>query len=73
VAHVEIKTPSVEQKTSVTRWFFVVAVMQIDGADLGISEKMVLHLCRPELGINVRLVFAQKTAIFSFNSNDPVH
>jgi hypothetical protein len=47
--------------------------MQIDGAGLGVSEKMVFYLRRPELRINVRLFFAQKTAVFGFNPNNPVH
>ena len=73
VSHIEIEAPAVTKKASVTRWLFVIAVMQIDGAGLGVSEKMVFYLRRPELGIYVRLFFAQKTAVFGFNPNDPVH
>src|SRR5881275_580210 len=73
VSHIEIQAPAVTKKTSVTRWLFVIAVMQIDGAGLGVSEKMIFYLRRPELGIYVRLFFAQKTAVFGFNPNDPVH
>src|SRR5260370_20171184 len=73
VSHIEIQTPAVTKKTSVTRWLFVIAVMQIDGAGRSVSEKMVFYLRRPEFGIYVRLFFAQKTAVFGFDSNDSVH
>jgi hypothetical protein len=73
VSHIEIQTAAVTKKTSVTRWLFVVAVMQINRAGLGVSEKMVFYLRRPELGINMRLFLAQETAIFGFDPNDPVH
>jgi hypothetical protein len=73
VSHIEIETPAVAKKTSIARWLFVVAIMQIDGAGLGVSKKMVFYLRGPELGINMRLVFTQQTAIFGFNSNNPVH
>src|SRR5438874_12994189 len=69
----EIMAPAVTKKATVTRWLFVIEVMQIDGAGLGVSEKMVFYLRRPELGNYVRLFFAQKTAVFGFNPNDPVH
>src|SRR5207244_11368926 len=73
VSHSDILATAVTKKSSVTRWLFVIAVMQIDGAGLGVSEKMIFYLRRPELGIYVRLFFAQKTAVFGFNPNDPVH
>jgi hypothetical protein len=73
VSHVEIETPAIKKKTSVARWFLVITVMQIDRARLGFAKQVVFDLCRPKLGIGVRLVFAQKTAVFGFNSNDPIH
>src|SRR5438034_4009069 len=73
VSHIEIEAPAVTKKASVTRWLFVVAVMQIDRAGLGVSEKMVFYLRGPELGINMRLFFTQQTAVFGFDPNDPVH
>src|SRR5207248_9656496 len=73
VSHIEIQATAIAKKTSVTRWLFVITVMQIDGAGLGVSEKMVFYFRRPELGIYVRLFFAQKAAVFGFNPNDPVH
>ncbi len=47
--------------------------MQIDRARLGFAKEVVFDFCRPKLGIGVRLFFAQKTAIFGFDSNDPIH
>ena len=71
--HVEIQPPAVEKKTAVARRFLVIPVVQIDSAGAGLSEKVVFNLCRPELGINVRLFFAQQAAVFGFNSNNPIH
>src|SRR5215510_6967153 len=73
MSHVEVKTTAVQQKTTVTRRFLVVAVMQIDRAGFGLAEQVILDLCRPKLGIHVRLVFAQKTTVLGFDSNDSIH
>jgi hypothetical protein len=73
VSHVEIKTPAIKEKTAVARGLLVIPVMQIDRARLGFAKQVVFDLCRPKLGIGVRLFFAQKTAVFGFNSDDPIH
>src|SRR5437870_225640 len=73
VSHIKIQTPTVTKKTSVTRWLFIVAIMQINRAGFCVSEKMIFNLRRPEFRITVRLFLAQKTAIFGFDSDDPVH
>ena len=73
VAHVEVKTPAIEEKTPVARRFLVIPIVQIDRAGGGFSEKVVLHFGRPKLGINMRLLFAQQAAVFGFDSNDPIH
>ena len=73
VSHVEIETSAVEKKAAVARRFFVIPVMQIDRASLGFSEQIVLYLGRPELGIDMRLLFTQQAAVFGFDSNDPIH
>src|SRR5256885_2484907 len=73
VAHVEIKTSAVEKKSSIARWLLVIAVMQIDRAGIRLSKQIVFDLGRPQLRINVRFFFAQKTAVFGFYSNDPIH
>ena len=73
VSHVEIETPAIKKKTSVARRFLVIPVMQIDRARLGFAKEVVFDFCRPKLRIGVRLFFAQKTAVFRFNSNDPIH
>src|SRR5439155_13880110 len=73
VSNVEIEAPAIKEKTSVARWFLVIAVMQIDGARLGFAKKIVFYLCGPEFRIHMRLFFAQKTAVFGLNSNDPIH
>ena|SRR5438874_9447440 len=73
VSHIEIKTPSIEKETSVTRRLFLIPVVWINRAGLGFSKKIVLYLGRPELGIDMGLFFAQKAAVFGFYSNNPIH
>src|ERR1051326_3640298 len=73
MSHVEIETSAVEEKSSITRWFLVVSVMQIDRASVRLSKQIVFNLRRPQLRIDVRFVFTQKTAVFGFDSNDPIH
>jgi hypothetical protein len=47
--------------------------MQVDRARLGFAKEVVFDLCWPKLGIGMWLFLAQKTAVFGFNSNDPIH
>jgi hypothetical protein len=47
--------------------------MQIDCPGVRLSEEIVFHLRWPKFGIHVRLVFAQKTAVLGFDSNDSIH
>src|ERR1043166_4134503 len=73
VSHVEVEPSAVEEKSSIARRFLVIPVMQIDRAGVCLSKQIVFDLGRPQLRIHVRLVLAQKTAVFGFNSNDPIH
>src|SRR5262249_44335506 len=73
VTHVKVETAAIEKKSSVSRWFFVVPVVQIDRASIRLSEEIVLNLRWPQLRIDVRFVFTYKAAIFGFDSNDPIH
>src|SRR6266550_716014 len=73
VAHVEIQPPTVQEKAAVARWFLVIAVMQIDRAGVGLAEQIIFDLRRPKLGIHVRLVFAEKTTVLGFDSDDSIH
>jgi hypothetical protein len=47
--------------------------MEIDRAGVGFTKKVILHLRRPHIGIEMRLLFTEQTAVFGFYSNDPVH
>ena len=73
VPHVEIEPAAVQEKSAVARRFLVVAVMQIDRAGVGFAEQIIFDLRRPKLGIHVRLVFAEKTTVLGFDSNDSIH
>src|SRR6266566_1964391 len=73
MSHVEVKTAAVEQKAAVARRFLVVAVMKIDRPRVGFAEQIIFNLCRPKLGIHVRLVFAEKTTVLGFDSDDSIH
>src|SRR5438552_9242657 len=73
VPHVEIEPPAVEEKSAVARRFLVVAVMKIDRAGVRFAEQIIFDLRRPQLGIHVRLVFAEKTTVLGFDSYDPIH
>src|SRR6267142_1706905 len=73
MSHVEVKTPAVQEKSAVARRFLVVAVMQIDRPCVGFAEQIIFDLRRPKLGIHVRLVFAEKTTVLGFDSNDSIH
>src|SRR5207342_2010961 len=73
VPHVEIETTAVKEKAAVARRFLVIAVMKIDRARVGLTEQIIFDLCWPKLGIHVRLLFAEKTTVLGFDSNDPIH
>src|SRR6266481_116063 len=73
MSHVEVETSAVEEKSPVSRRFLVVPVMQIDRASIRLSEEIIFDFRRPQLRIDVRFVFTQKTAVFGLDSNDPVH
>jgi hypothetical protein len=47
--------------------------MQIDRPGVGLTEQVIFNLRRPKLGIHVRLVFAKKTTVLGFDSNDSIH
>src|SRR5882724_12701782 len=47
--------------------------MQIDRPCVGFAEQIIFDLRRPKLGIHVRLVFAEKTTVLGFDSNDSIH
>src|SRR5437667_346202 len=73
MSHVEVETSAVEEKSSISWRFLVVAVMQVDRASIRRSEQIIFNLGRPQLRIDVRFFFTQKTAVFGFDSNDPIH
>ena len=73
MSHVEIKSAAVQQETAIAWRILVVAVVQIDRAGVSFAKQIVLNLGRPKLGIYVRLVFAEKTTVLGFNSNDSIH
>ena len=73
VSHVEIEPAAVQEKSAVARRFLVIAVMKIDRAGVGFAEQIIFDLRRPKLGIHVRLVFAEKTTVLGFDSNDSIH
>src|SRR6476660_5849120 len=73
VPHVEIQPAAVQEKAAVARRFLIVAVMKIDRAGVRLAEQIIFDLRRPKLGIHVRLVFAEKTTVLGFDSNDSIH
>jgi hypothetical protein len=73
VAHVEIESAAVQEKSAVAGWFLVIAVMKIDRSGVCFAEQIIFNLRRPELRIHVRLVFAEKTTVLGFDSNDSIH
>ena len=73
VPHIEIEPTAVEEKSAIARWFLVVAVMKIDCTGVGLAKEIIFDLRRPKLGIHVRLVFTEKTAVFGFDSYNAIH
>src|SRR5207244_12747298 len=73
VSHIEVEPASIKEKPAVARRFLVIAVMQIDRACVCLAEEIIFDLRRPKLGIHMRLVFTEQTAVLGFNSNDPIH
>src|SRR5262249_58283640 len=71
--HMEIGPTAVEKKSAIARRFLVVAVMKIDCTGVGLAKEIIFDLRRPKLGIHVRLVFTEKTAVFGFDSYDAIH
>src|SRR5512132_272936 len=71
--HVEIEPPAVQEKAAVARRFLVIAIMKIDRPGIGFAEQIIFDLRRPKFGIHVRLVFAEKTTVLGFDSNDSIH
>ncbi len=50
VAHVEIKAPAVQQEPTVARWFFVIAIMQVESARARLPENVIFDTRRPGFG-----------------------
>ena len=73
VPHIEIEPTAVEEKSAIARRFLVVAVMKIDCTGVRLAKEIIFDLRRPKLGIHVRLVFTEKTAVFGFDSYDAIH
>src|SRR4051794_23760170 len=73
VPHVQIQAAAVKEKAAVSWWFLVIAIMKIDRARVGFAEQVIFDLRRPQLGIHVRLVFAEQTAVLGLDSNDSIH
>ena len=73
MAHVDVKSSAVQQKTAIARRLLVIAVMQIDRAELRLAENMVLHADRPGIGRAGRLLVIDEAAIFGLNADDAVH
>ena len=71
--HVEIKASPVQQKTAVARRFFVIAIVQVDGADLSFVEKVILNNARPHVRAPVRLLVGHQAAVFRFDADDAIH
>ena len=73
VAHVDVEPPAVQQKTAVARRLLVVAVVEVDRAELRLAEDVVLHAGRPGIGAALRLVGLDQAAIFRLDAHDAVH
>jgi hypothetical protein len=73
VPHIEIEPTAVEEKSAIARRFFIVAVMKIDCTGVGFAKEIIFDFRRPKLGIHVRLVFTEKTAVLGFDSYDAIH
>src|SRR5262249_4087857 len=73
VPHSEIEPTAVEEKSTIARRFLIVAVMKIDCTGVGLAKEIIFDLRRPKLGIHVRLIFTEKTAVFGFDSYDAIH
>jgi len=71
VAHVEIKAATVQQKPTVARWFFVIAIMQVQSARSPASENVILDARRPGFGRKLGIV--DKRTIFGFEADHPIH
>jgi hypothetical protein len=71
VAHIEIKAATVQQKPTVARWFFVIAIMQVESARARLSENVILNARRPRFGRKLGIV--DKRTIFGFETDYPVH
>ena len=56
MAHVEVQAPAIQQKTAISRRFFVVAIVQVNCADMSLPEEVVLDLHRPRIGLALRLI-----------------
>jgi hypothetical protein len=47
--------------------------MKVDRTGVSFAEQIVFDLRRPKLGIYVRLVLAEETTVFGFDSYDAIH
>jgi hypothetical protein len=73
VAHVEIEPATVQKKTAIAWRLFIVAVVQIDRADLRFAEEMIFHPYWPGIGSALHIAPAHEAAIFRFESDDAIH
>src|SRR5665213_470017 len=70
VAHVDVTTSAVEEKTTVARRFVPVALMNVDEAQAPVLENPVAHAGN---GAGRTGKIAGQTAVFGFQANDAVH
>jgi hypothetical protein len=73
MAHIQLKPATIQKKTAVARRFLVIAIMQIDRADLTLAEKVILDFYGPRVSLALRLILRDQTSVFSLEASYPVH
>ena len=72
MSHVEVHTPGVGEKSSVTWWFIMSPVVQIQHTAPLNVEKMVANLVGKPGGRMIRLVLIHQESVFGFKSENTV-
>jgi hypothetical protein len=69
--HIEVKAPAIQQESPIPRRLLIVAVVLVEHTHAQLFEKVILHPCRPRLG--VRPATGDEAPVFRLDASNPVH
>ena len=73
VPHVDVEPAAIEQEAAVAGRLFVIAVMQVDRAELRLAENLVLDAHRPGIRGAGGLLVIDEATILGLDADDAIH